>query len=153
MVTVCLLGLLKLSGRLCWNCYNFEDRRDIDGAVLCARGHAPGTYCEDFIARDENPRGANVIEIKLNGRFCWNCHNFEDRRGIDGVLLCANGHCPEGGCEDFIYRDKKMRDIANSNRHERVIVKAILMENKNPINYASSLQNTTLKLKNRKEFK
>lgn len=109
----------------------------MDGVVLCARGHSPGTlYCEDFIARDENLIESGVMEIKLNGRFCWNCNNFEDRREIDGVLLCAKGHCPEGRCEDFIDRDKKLREITNNNRHERAIAKAILMENKNSIHRA-----------------
>jgi hypothetical protein len=143
---------LKLGGRFCWNCYNFEDRRDIDGVVLCAGGHTPGICCEDFIARDENLREVDTMEIKLNGWFCWNCGNFEDRRGIDGVLLCARDHSPEGGCEDFIDRDKKLRDIANNNRHERVIVKAVLMENKNPMNYAGNLKKHDIKSKKPKRI-
>jgi hypothetical protein len=133
----------KMDHRFCWNCYNFEDRRDIDGVVLCTKGHTPGTTCEDFVEREEE-----LTEIRLNGRFCWTCCNFEDRRETDGALLCVKGHHPEGNCEDFADKEKKFRDITNNNRHERAIVKAILMANKNPKNHSSSLQNLILKLKN-----
>ena len=134
---------INLDHRFCWNCYNFEDRRDIDGVVLCAKGHTPGTTCKDFVEREER-----LMEIRLNGRFCWNCCNFEDRREIDGALLCAKGHYPEGNCEDFVGRERKLRGITNNNRHERVIVKAILMANRNPKNHSISLQNLILKWKN-----
>lgn len=117
----------KLNERFCWNCYNFEDRRDIDGVVLCVKGHTPRTCCEDF---DE----VNT-ERRLNGRFCWNCVNFEDRRDIDGAILCAKGHYPGGNCDEFVGRDKKFRDITNNSRYERAIVKGILME-KNLENYS-----------------
>jgi len=66
-------GREKMNHRFCWNCYNFEDRRDIDGVVLCAKGHTPGTTCEEFAEREDK-----LIEIRLNGHFCWNCCNFED---------------------------------------------------------------------------
>jgi len=138
-----------LDGGFCWNCYNFEDRRDIDGTVLCAKGHVPETTCEDFMARNKKSRQVNVMEIELNGWFCWNCNNFEDRRDIDGALLCTKGHRPEGGCEDFAGRYEKLREISDNNRYERVLVKAILMENKNPTSYSVSLRNTILRPENR----
>lgn len=137
-----------MNQRFCWNCYNFEDRRGIDGAALCAKGHVPGTICEDFVEREEG-----LMEIRLNGHFCCNCRNFEDRREIDGVLLCAKGHYPEGNCEDFVDRERKLRDVTNNNRHERVFVKAIKMGNKYPINHSISMQNLLLKWKNSREGK
>jgi len=144
---------VKLDGRLCWNCYNFEDRRDIDGTVLCAKGHAPGSTCEDFMARNKKLRQVSAMEVELNEWFCWNCDNLEDRGDIDRDLLCTKGHRPEGGCEDFVGRYEKLREIGDNNRYERVSVKAILMENKNPTNFSDSLQNTILRLKNRGKFR
>lgn len=132
-----------MNRRFCWTCYNFEERRDIDGVALCTKGHTPGTNCEDFIEREER-----LIEIRLNGRFCWNCRNFEDRRDIDGVLLCAKGHRPEGNCDDFVDRAKKSMEIANTNRYERAVIKAIVMENRNSANFSISLQNMILEWKN-----
>ena len=105
-----------MNERFCANCYNFEDRRDIDGVVLCAKGYNPETCCKDFVDREKKLRGAKVMENRLNGRFCWNCDNFEDRRHIDGALLCAKGHHPKGNCEDFVDRNKKSRDTTNNNR-------------------------------------
>jgi len=131
-----------MNHRFCWNCYNFEDRRDIDGVVLCAKGHTPGTTCEDFVEREDE-----MTKNRLNGHFCWNCCSFEDRRGLDGVILCAKGHHPEGNCDEFVDRNGKLREITNNNRHERVLVKAILMENKNLINQSISMQNLLLKWK------
>jgi len=37
-----------LKTRFCLECTNFEDRNEIDGAVLCAKGHSPGVNCPDF---------------------------------------------------------------------------------------------------------
>ncbi|MGQ9459879.1 MAG: hypothetical protein ACUVRA_01420 [Candidatus Bathyarchaeaceae archaeon] len=132
----------KMNHRFCWNCYNFEDRRDIDGVVLCTKGHTPGTTCEDFAEREE------VMGLRLNGHFCWSCCNFEDRRNVDGVILCARGHHPEGNCDEFVDKNGKFREIADNNRHERVLVKALVMENKNPVNHSISMQNLLLKWKN-----
>jgi hypothetical protein len=128
--------------RFCWNCYNFEDRRDIDEVVLCMKGHTPGTTCEDFVEREEK-----LMEIRLNGNFCWDCCNFEDRREIDRALLCARGHRPEGNCDEFVNRNGKLREIDNNNRHERALVKAISMANKNPVNHIG-VQNLLMKCKN-----
>lgn len=126
----------------CWNCYNFEDRRDIDGVVLCAKGHAPRTPCEDFVEREE------PVKIGSNSRLCLNCRNFEDRRETDEALLCARGHCPEGSCEDFINKGRKLGNIANNNRYERVTVRGILMSNTNAL-----LQNLKMKWGNSRKDK
>lgn len=116
----------RLKGRMCWTCYNFEDRRDIDGKALCAKGHTPGLRCEDYIARDRR-----LGEIKLKERFCWSCSNFEDRRCIEGALLCGRGHFPKDGCDDFVDRTRKLKEIGDNNRYERAMIRAILMERNN----------------------
>ena len=90
---------------------------------------------------------------KMNHRFCWNCHNFEDRRDIDDVILCVKGHHPEGNCDEFADRNGKLREITNNNRHERVLAKALVMANKNPINYSINMQNLLLQWKNSREEK
>lgn len=136
-----------MNHRFCWNCYNFEDRRDIDGVVLCAKGHTPGTTCDDFVQGEDRS-----TEIRLNGHFCWNCCNFEDRREIDGVILCAKGQHPEGNCDEFLDRNGKLREITNNNRHERVFVKAIVMENRNPVNHSISMQNLLSRWKTREKY-
>lgn len=125
-----------MNHRFCWNCYNFEDRRDIDGVVLCTKGHSPGTICEEFVERDDCSMG-----IRLNGHFCWNCSSFEDRKGIDGAILCARGHYPEGNCDEFLDKNHRLVEIANNHRQERVFVKAILMADMNPINHSTSMKN------------
>jgi len=100
-----------MGGKLvCWNCYNFEDRRDIDGTVLCSKNHVPGICCEEFEVRDE---GLN--RDRLNVRFCLECRNFEDRRGIDGMAVCAKNHRPGVSCEDFIDRFEKLGEIRTQN--------------------------------------
>jgi len=82
--------------RFCWECYNFEDRGNIEGTVLCAKGHRPGISCDDFV-----PKYENLPEIMLLTRFCSECQNFEDRRHIDGTVLCAKNHRPGSNCDDF----------------------------------------------------
>lgn len=34
--------------RFCLECKNFDDRKEIEGVVVCAKGHRPGTSCPDF---------------------------------------------------------------------------------------------------------
>ncbi|MBS7646935.1 hypothetical protein KEJ24_03770 [Candidatus Bathyarchaeota archaeon] len=82
--------------RFCVECKNFEDRMEIDGVVLCARGHRPGVACQEFQDLFE---GAKAIASKT--RFCIECKNFEDRTDIDGVVVCARGHYPGVSCPDF----------------------------------------------------
>jgi len=62
--------------------------------------------------------------------------------------LCAKGHHPEGNCDEFVDRNGKLREITNNNRHERVVVKAIIIGNKNSTNQSISMQNLLLKWKN-----
>jgi len=37
-----------LKTRFCLECKNFEDRKEIDGFVVCARGRMPGVSCLEF---------------------------------------------------------------------------------------------------------
>ena len=41
-------------------------------------------------------------------RFCKDCTNFEDRRDIDGVALCAKNHKPHICCEQFDPKESVM---------------------------------------------
>ncbi|MBS7634694.1 hypothetical protein KEJ34_04265 [Candidatus Bathyarchaeota archaeon] len=82
--------------RFCIECENFEDRMEIDGVVLCARGHRPGVACQEFQDRFE---GGKATASKT--RFCIECKNFEDRTDIDGVVVCARGHYPGVSCLEF----------------------------------------------------
>lgn len=83
--------------RFCWECYNFEDRVNIDESTLCTKGHRPGISCNDFVSKYED-----APEVTLHTRFCSECQNFEDRRHIDGTVLCAKNHRPGSNCEDFV---------------------------------------------------
>lgn len=85
-----------LKTRLCLECENFEDRREIDGSVVCAKNHRPSISCENF-----KDKFANIRATKLKTRFCLECENFEDRKEIDGTVLCAKLHRPGVSCEDF----------------------------------------------------
>lgn len=69
---------------------------EIDGVVLCARGHRPGIACPEFQDKFE---GIKATASKT--RFCLECRNFEDRIDIDGVALCVRGHQPGVCCPDF----------------------------------------------------
>jgi hypothetical protein len=82
--------------RFCLECKNFEDRMEIDGNVVCARGHNPGISCQDFKDKFE---GVRTTASKT--RFCFECKNFEDRTEIDGNVVCARGHSPGISCPDF----------------------------------------------------
>ena len=82
--------------RFCLECKNFEDRKEIDEVVVCARGHRPGVNCLDFQDKFEGVRGT-----ASKTRFCLECKNFEDRKEIDGTVVCARGHRPGVNCLDF----------------------------------------------------
>ncbi|MEM3407249.1 MAG: hypothetical protein QW806_06015 [Nitrososphaerota archaeon] len=82
--------------RFCLECKNFEDRMEIDGNVVCARGHDPGINCPDFKDKFEDIRN-----VASKTRFCIECKNFEDRRELDGNVVCAKGHNPGISCPDF----------------------------------------------------
>ena len=34
--------------RFCLECENFDDRKEIERVVVCAKGHKSGTSCPDF---------------------------------------------------------------------------------------------------------
>lgn len=79
--------------RFCLECNNFEDRSEIDGFVVCARGHRPGVSCPEFLDKFEGLRNT-----ASKTRFCLECRNFEE---IDGVVTCARLHRPGVSCPDF----------------------------------------------------
>lgn len=116
--------MLKQVTGFCKECYNFEDRRDIDGTVLCAKNHVPGVCCEDFIIKDEN-----LKDPRLNTRFCSECAHFEDRGDIDGTVLCAKNHIPGISCEDFVDRLEKLTKICTQNHIKTTIIDHYLNNN------------------------
>jgi len=79
--------------RFCLECKNFEDRNEIDGVVLCARGHDPGVSCPEFQSKFER-----LEETVSKTRFCLECNNFEE---IGGIAVCARGHRPAVSCPEF----------------------------------------------------
>lgn len=109
--------MLNRATRFCRDCYNFEDRRDIDGTVVCARNHSPGVCCEDFVVKDES-----LKETRLNIRFCSECINFEDRNEIDGTVICARRHSPGVSCEDFVDKLERLTKIRRDNNIKTTIV-------------------------------
>ncbi len=113
--------MFKQVTRFCKDCYNFEDRRDIDGTVICAKNHVPGVCCEDFIVKDES-----LKETRLNTRFCSECANFEDRWTIDGTVICARNHSPGISCEDFVDRLEKLTKICTQNHIKTAMVEHYL---------------------------
>jgi len=88
--------------RLCSECYNIEDRRDIEGYALCLREHDPAVSCDDF-NRSQN----STVDI----RFCSECKNFEGRE--NGLILCARKHRPRSACADFIDKNEALRKARN----------------------------------------
>jgi len=88
--------MIRLETRFCIECENFEDRGEIDGVVVCAKGHRPEIACADFKDKFRDMR-----KVNLKIRICGECENFEDRGEIDGTVLCAKGHRPGVSCEDF----------------------------------------------------
>lgn len=79
--------------RFCLQCKNFEDRKEIDDIVMCARGHRPGVSCPDFQDKFEGLRNT-----ASKTRFCLECRNFEEN---DGIVFCARGHRPGVSCPEF----------------------------------------------------
>lgn len=97
-----------MSIRFCRDCANFEERRDINGVVLCMKNHNLKIWCEDF-----KPRDSGVNKRRLYLMSCPECVNFED---IDRNPICARGHKPGVACEDFIDRFRKMERIRQNNQ-------------------------------------
>jgi hypothetical protein len=89
--------------RSCRDCSNFEERRDIDNAVLCKKNRRPYVCCEEFKPRDEN-----INENRLYYRFCLDCANFED---VNEVPLCAKNRIRGVACEEFTDRYEKVRAL------------------------------------------
>ena len=79
--------------RFCVECKNFEDRKEIDDIVMCARGHRPGVSCLEFQDKFEG-----LKNTASKTRFCLECKNFEE---IDGIVFCARGHRPGVSCLEF----------------------------------------------------
>ncbi|MCX8170895.1 MAG: hypothetical protein N3E47_02825 [Candidatus Bathyarchaeota archaeon] len=103
-----------MSIRLCRDCANFEERRDIDGAVLCMKNHNPKIWCEDF-----EPKDGGVNKRRLYMMSCPECVNFEDN---DGYPICARGHKPGVACEDFMDRFRKMNRVRQNNQIRAVLL-------------------------------
>ena len=57
---------------------------------------------------------------------CRNCENFEDRRDIEGVAICAMHHGPSVCCPEFKPRNKK----SHANKlYDKFCVKCANFEN------------------------
>jgi len=100
--------------RFCRDCANFEERRDIDGNVLCAKNLGPYICCEEF-----EPRDASINVNRLYNRFCVECANFED---VNGIPLCAKNHTPRVACDEFKSRFEKLNMTRQNNRMKTALV-------------------------------
>jgi hypothetical protein len=94
--------------RFCRDCANFEERRDIDGTILCMKNHTPQVCCEDF-----KPRNGVLNKRRLYLMSCPECVHFED---IDGNPMCARGHRPGVACEEFSDKFRKLNAIRQINQ-------------------------------------
>ncbi len=52
----------------------------------------------------------------LENESCRDCMNFEDRRDIEKVALCANHHGPSVCCPEFKPRNKEIDETKSYNR-------------------------------------
>ncbi len=98
--------------RFCRDCLNFEDRREIDGTVLCTENMRPFICCEEF-----QPKYA---ETNLNGsrdRFCFKCISFEN---INDIVLCSKNHQPEVACKGFRSTFEKFKATRRNTRLKNV---------------------------------
>ena len=123
--------------RFCRECANFEDRRDIDGIVLCAKNMGPYVCCEEFEPRDES-----INANRLYNRFCFECANFED---INGIPLCAKNHTPEVACDEFKSRIEKLK-VARQNNHMKTALVVYAAAHSNPEPIPDALIETWRKL-------
>jgi len=98
--------------RYCRDCANFEDRRDIDGVVLCKRNHAAQVCCEEFTNYSLN-------KDRLYNMFCTECENFQE---INGTPICANNNIAGVACEDFIDKFIVVKKIAQNNKMKTVLI-------------------------------
>lgn len=92
----------------CRDCANFEDRRDIDGFVLCAKNIGPHVCCQEFEPKDESTN-----ENRLYNRFCVECTNFDNATGFP---LCAKNHTPGVACDGFKSKIEEL-NVTRQNNH------------------------------------
>ncbi len=85
--------------KFCRDCANFEERRDIDNAVLCKNHQGPYVNCRDF-----KPLDKNLNEEKMDNLFCLNCKNFQE---IYEFTVCARNHIPGIACPRFTDKSEK----------------------------------------------
>jgi hypothetical protein len=100
--------------RFCRDCANFEDRRDIDGTVLCAKNQGPYVCCDEF-----EPKHESINANRVYNRFCIECANFED---VEGNSLCAKNHTPKIACDGFESRFEKLNVKQQNNRIKTALV-------------------------------
>jgi len=112
-----------MRAKSCRDCSNFEERRDVDGVVLCAQLYGPFTCCEEFELKDKK-----LSVNKMYNRFCIACINFEE---IGGVPVCARGHFPEATCESYVSRFNKLRTEQQDHLMKTAILACALNEKEN----------------------
>jgi len=117
--------------RICRDCTNFEDRRDIDGAALCKKKRGPYVCCEDFDPIDET-----VNENRLYYRFCLECTNFED---VNGAPLCTKNHTAGVACEEFIDRFEILSETRLNNHMKTALLVHAINSHSNPYPIPESL--------------
>ena len=121
-----LKGEKEMTLASCRDCENFEDRRDIDGVVLCAKDIGPYVCCDEFEPKDEDLR-----ENKLYNRFCLECANYED---VEGTPICAKNHRPGIACGLFVDRFEDLNGTRQNNQMQTVLIEyAIKHSNPEPI--------------------
>ena len=98
----------------CRDCANFEDRRDIDSAALCARNAGPYVCCADF-----QPRHETMDPDRPSNRFCVDCGNFED---ANGWILCYHNHTPVVFCDEFKSRLDRLKATNQNNNKKTVLI-------------------------------
>jgi len=125
--------------KFCRDCANFEERRDVDGTVLCAKNVGPYVSCEEFEPRDE------IINTKkFYNQFCVECVNFED---VNSIPLCAKNHTPGIACAQFRNRFEKLKATRQNNHMKAVLLIHAANEYSNPEITPSFLVEIAQKLK------
>ena len=108
-------GENSMTIRYCRDCVNFEERRDIDGVVLCARKIGPYASCDEFELREKDLPDGN----KLYNRFCVECANFEF---VNEIPICAKSHTPNVACVGFSSRFEKLNGIRWDNHAKTALL-------------------------------
>jgi hypothetical protein len=68
-----------------------DDRRDIDKVALCDVHFGPSVSCQEF-------KPKNGYADASDERFCINCTNFDD---VKGIPVCAKDNRPGVACGSF----------------------------------------------------